>query len=57
MNSHKLKECLRCNKVVALERFSFLCDKCRKINSCSFDWTRYVDHSKEVILEARRHGN
>lgn len=54
--NYKLKECLRCNKVVVLERFTFLCGKCRRINRHEFDWNRYVDHSKEVILEARRHG-
>lgn len=55
-NGYKVKHCLRCGKVIVVERFLFLCDKCRKINAHEFDWTRYVDHSREVILEARRHG-
>jgi len=54
--NYKLKKCLRCQELVVLERFTFLCTKCRKANENEFDWGRYIDHSKEVRLEARRHG-
>ncbi len=50
---YKLKKCLKCGRIVFLERFLFLCNKCRKSNLLSFDWNRYIDHSRdkrEVII-------
>lgn len=53
---YRVKSCLKCKRKMLLEKFLFLCPKCRRSNQREFDWGRYVDHSREVILEARRHG-